>query len=511
MTPLSVTARGYGWTHAGRTRPAFSGLDLHIEAGQRVLLAGASGVGKSTLLHAITGVLPAVSGDATGSLLVGDAPPAASRGAAGLVLQDPDSQVILARVGDDVAFGMENLGLPAEKIPERVRTALETVGLPVEPDHPTLALSGGQKQRLAIAGVLAMEPGVIVLDEPTANLDPDAVHSVRDAVLAAQARSGATMVVVEHRLEIWAPHVDRILVLGPEGLLADGDPNTVLGDMRLRDCLQAAGLWLPGAVPGIAYTPTTRGEEMLCAKDITVARPGAEPVATVSAQVRAGRALALTGPNGSGKSTTALTLAGLIPEDAGTVTASQSLLAGPHRPKCAQPSQWKSRSLVTRIGMVFQEAEHQFLRHTVAEELAFGPRQAGYSKTQIQARVDELLERLKLDRLAQAHPQTLSGGEKRRLSVACMLTAAPQVLIVDEPTFGQDALTWRELTKMFAEELALDRAIVAVTHDEAFAHALSADRLDFNGPSAVPAQENNPAEAINSVHVHDEGGEASHV
>src|SRR5699024_9777892 len=123
------------------------------------------------------------------------------------------------------------------------------------------------------------------------------------------------------------------------------------------------------------------------------------------------------------------------------VTASQSLqLAGPHRPKCAQPSRWKSRALVTRIGMVFQEAEHQFLRHTLAEELAFGPRQAGYSKSQIQARVDELLERLKLGDLAQAHPQTLSGDEKRRLSLACMLTAVPQVLIVDEPTFGRDAL-----------------------------------------------------------------------
>lgn len=409
-----------------------------------MLLAGTSGAGKSTLLqllHAITGALPAVSGDATGSLLVGDDPPAASRWAVGLVLQAPDSQVILARVGDDVAFGMENLGLPAGQIPARLRTALETVGLSVELDHPTRALSGGQKQRLAIAGVLAMEPGVLVLDEPTANLDPNAVHSVRDAVLAAQARSGTTMVVVEHRLEIWALYVDRIAVLGPQGLLADGNPNAVLGDMRLRDCLQAAGHWLPGAVSGVAYTPTMRGEEMLYARDTTVARPGAEPVATVSAKARAGRALALTGPSGSGKSTTALTLAGLIPEAAGTVTASQSLqLAGPHRPKCAQPSRWKSRALVTRIGMVFQEADHQFLRHTLAEELAFGPRQAGYSKSQIQARVDELLERLKLGDLAQAHPQTLSGGEKRRLSLACMLTAVPQVLIVDEPTFGRDAL-----------------------------------------------------------------------
>ncbi|WP_084500357.1 ABC transporter ATP-binding protein [Brevibacterium album] len=506
MTALPITARGFGWTHSGRARPALSGLDLRIEAGERVLLAGASGAGKSTLLHAIAGVLPEESGDSRGSLLVGDAPPAAARGVAGLVLQDPDSQVILARVGDDVAFGMENLGVPADRIPGRVREALETVGLPVDAAHPTRALSGGQKQRLAIAGVLAMDPGVIVLDEPTANLDPAAVPAVRDAVLAAQARSGATMVVVEHRLEIWADHVDRMIVLGTDGVVADGAPETVLGDAALRSLLEGAGLWLPGtavpclrtgagrasgsggapavsgrAVPGSgAGGLPSPGEVLLTAEEVAVARTGGPPVAVVSAEVRSGRALALTGPNGAGKSTAALTLAGLLPEASGAARASESLLAGPRRPRSAQPSRWRSRALVTRIGMVFQEAEHQFLRHTVADELGFGPHRAGWAKSRIAERVEELLTRLRLTELAQAHPQTLSGGEKRRLSVACMLAAAPQVLVVDEPTFGQDALTWRELAAMFAEELDGGRAVVAVTHDEAFATALGADRLEFS-------------------------------
>ncbi|GAA2099618.1 ABC transporter ATP-binding protein [Brevibacterium salitolerans] len=486
MSPLPITAHGFGWTHAGRSQPAFSGLDLRIEAGERVLLVGASGAGKSTLLHAIAGVLPEESGDAEGTLLVGDAPPAAARGVTGLVLQDPDSQVILARVGDDVAFGMENLGVPAERIPARAREALETVGLPVGLDHPTRALSGGQKQRLAIAGVLAMDPGVIVLDEPTANLDPAAVPSVRDAVLAAQERSEATLVVVEHRLEIWADHVDRVLVMGPHGLVADGTPEAVLQDARLRSSLEAAGLWLPGVVPDPAYVPRPAGEAVLTAEQVAVARPGAHPAAVISAEVHPGRALALTGPNGAGKSTAALTLAGLVPEASGAVRASESLLAGPHRPRSAQPSRWRSRALVSRVGMVFQEAEHQFLRHTVADELAWGPRRAGLSQAQTTARVDAMLERLRLTSLAQAHPQTLSGGEKRRLSVACMLSAAPRVLVVDEPTFGQDAVTWKELAAMFAEQLDEGRAVVAVTHDEPFVRVLGADRLEF-GPAADAA------------------------
>ncbi|HEX5859073.1 MAG TPA: ABC transporter ATP-binding protein, partial [Microbacterium sp.] len=181
--PAAVDARGWGWRHAGRRAWAVRDATFRIEPGERVLLLGASGSGKSTLVHGLAGVLGGhEEGESAGELLVDGRPPAQARGRAGLVLQDPDAQVILARVGDDVAFGCENLGVPRDEIWPRVRRALDAVGLDVALDRPTKALSGGQKQRLALAGVIAMRPGVILLDEPTANLDPAGVTEVRDAV-----------------------------------------------------------------------------------------------------------------------------------------------------------------------------------------------------------------------------------------------------------------------------------------------------------------------------------------
>jgi energy-coupling factor transporter ATP-binding protein EcfA2 len=200
-TPLSVDARGWGWRHAGRSDWAVRGLDLRIEPGERVLLLGASGAGKSTLVHALAGVLGGdEEGESEGRLLIGDRDAARARGQVGLVLQDPDSQVVLARVGDDVAFGCENMGIPREETWLRVEQSLCAVGLDLPLRHPTSGLSGGQKQRLALAGVLAMHPGLLLLDEPTANLDPDGVIEVRDAVARVLEMSGGTLVVVEHRV-----------------------------------------------------------------------------------------------------------------------------------------------------------------------------------------------------------------------------------------------------------------------------------------------------------------------
>ncbi|MET0303786.1 MAG: ABC transporter ATP-binding protein, partial [Microbacteriaceae bacterium] len=179
--PATVHARGWGWRHASRNAWAVRDVTFDIAPGERVLLLGASGSGKSTLLHGLAGVLGGdEEGESVGSLLIDDEPASAARGRAGLVLQDPDSQVILARVGDDVAFGCENLGVPRDEIWPRVRSALDAVGLDVPLDRPTKALSGGQKQRLALAGLLAMQPGLVLLDEPTANLDPRGVGEVRD-------------------------------------------------------------------------------------------------------------------------------------------------------------------------------------------------------------------------------------------------------------------------------------------------------------------------------------------
>ncbi|WEK12888.1 MAG: ABC transporter ATP-binding protein [Candidatus Microbacterium phytovorans] len=473
-TPSVVEARGWGWRHASRRAWALEGVDLRIEPGERVLLLGASGAGKSTLLHGLAGVLGGEEeGESRGELRIDGAPAAATRGRAGLVLQDPDAQVILARVGDDVAFGCENLGVPRDEIWPRVRHALDAVGLDVELDRPTKALSGGQKQRLALAGALAMRPGLLLLDEPTANLDPDGVAEVRDAVGRVLDATGATFVVVEHRVDVWLPLVHRVVVLGEGGVVADGPPDRVLRDRGPE--LADAGVWVPGIPPAVPPAPArTPGAPVLTAERLAVARVRGTAVAMgVDLQVRAGEALAVVGPNGAGKSTLGLTLAGLLPPHAGEVTASRDLAEGVG----PSPIGWRSRELLTRIGMVFQDPEHQLLARTVRDELEIGPRALGLAPDAMTARVDELLDRLRLAALARANPYTLSGGEKRRLTVAAALATAPRVLVLDEPTFGQDARTWAELVSMLAGLRDEGRAIVTITHDEAVVAALHARRF----------------------------------
>ncbi|GAA1622484.1 ABC transporter ATP-binding protein [Georgenia ruanii] len=513
VRPAAITAAGWGWRHAGRARPALRNLDLEIRPGERVLLLGASGAGKSTLLHAMAGVLGEDDGHAeSGRLLLDGRPAADQRGRAGLVQQDPDSQVVLSRVGDDVAFGAENLAVPRAEIWARVTESLAAVGLRLPLRQPTAALSGGQKQRLALAGVLAMRPGALLLDEPTANLDPGGVLQVRDAVTAALERTGATLVVVEHRVAVWADVVDRVVVLTPDGVLADGAPRQVLD--RARSALIDAGIWVPGYVPPVRPRAVAAEDPpvLLSARDLAVSpEPGrrrhpAPPVAAgIEVRVREGRALSVTGPNGVGKSTLALTLAGLLPAHGGAVVAGPRLrehgAAG--RPAAGPtPSAWSSGELITRIGTVFQNPEHQFVTGRVRDELTFGPRQLARTTPRrhrrdvpreaaaLAPRTDELMERLRLTHLGEANPFTLSGGEKRRLSVATVLAASPAVLVLDEPTFGQDATTWRELASLLTELLDAGTAAVCVTHDVEFTAALGGDRLHLGRPDTaapVPA------------------------
>nr|WP_246139919.1 ATP-binding cassette domain-containing protein [Protaetiibacter larvae] len=482
VRPAAVRAHGWGWRHAGRRAWALAGLDLAIDPGERVLLLGASGSGKSTLLAGLAGVLGSdEDGERSGELLIDGVPAAAARGRVGLVLQDPESQVVMSRVGDDVAFGCENLGVPREETWRRVDAALAAVGLGLPREHPTERLSGGQKQRLVLAGVLAMRPGLILLDEPTAELDPAGVREVRDAVIELARTTGATLVVVEHRVDAWVEHVDRVVVLGAAGaIVADGAPDAVLS--REGASLAAQGVWVPGHEPApVAGPRPVDGERLLTAAGLAVARrPGVVVRGGIDLELTAGRAVALTGPNGSGKSTLALTLAGLLPAAAGVLRAEPALASGIG----PDPARWRSRELLPRIGTVFQSPEHQFLARTVREEVALGPRALGRAQGEAEATADELLERLGLAPLAAANPFTLSGGQKRRLSVATVLATSPRLLVLDEPTFGQDARTWAELVALLDAQLSAGSAIVFATHDERLAAALGAAAFELAG---VPA------------------------
>ncbi len=482
---VRVSARGWGWRHAGRKAFAARRLDLEVEPGERVLLLGASGAGKSTVLHGLAGVLGSDNeGEQEGELLLDGVPPARARGRAGLVLQDPETQVVLARVGDEVAFAAENLSVPREEIWQRVARALDDVGLDLPLDHPTTALSGGQKQRLALASVLAMEPGLLLLDEPTANLDPDGVLEVRDAVVRVLDRTGATLVVVEHRVAVWADVVDRVIVLDAAGgILADGPPGTVLQRPDTRARLADAGVWVPGWRPPVGGPrPTRGGAPLLTARALDVARTKRGPAAVqgLDLEVRSAEALSITGPNGAGKSTAALTLGGLLRPRGGLLEASTELAgtAG------SDPFRWRSAHLVQRIGTVFQEPEHQFLTPSVAEELEFGPRRIGGAVDTV--RIMEIAERLRLTHLLKANPFTLSGGEKRRLSVATMLATTPRILILDEPTFGQDALTWAELVTLLRELVDDGVAVLSVTHDADFIEELGGATLHVANGAGSP-------------------------
>ena len=507
-----VCARGWGWRHAGRKNAALSGVDLDIAPGERVLVLGPSGSGKSTLMGGLAGLLGgAEEGEATGTLTVDGVAPAEARGRVGLLMQDPEAQVVLARVGDDVAFGMENLGVAREEIWPCVENSLEAVGLSVPLDHSTTELSGGQKQRLALASILAMGPGLLLLDEPTANLDPSGVAEVRAAVETVVERTGATVVVVEHRVDVWASLVDRVIVVADGAIAADGPLDEVLEQQG--DALRERGIWLPGddvaaEVGPAPEVPPASSEAAPIARvtDLTIGYDASAPVRSgIDLTIERGVSTCIVGANGAGKSTFALTLAGLLPPLEGTVEVETS------DGTAGDPHEWSSKQLLGRMSMVFQEPEYQFLAATVAEELAIGPRAAGMTDEEIAPLVDEHLEALGLTKLARANPMTLSGGEKRRLSVATALISAPELLILDEPTFGQDRGTWLGLVRLL--RAALDRGVtlVSITHDPAFVAAMGQRVVDLGQVGtrgATAADSDDEAGAASAGNAHDRGAKS---
>jgi energy-coupling factor transport system ATP-binding protein len=356
------------------------------------------------------------------------------------VFQDPETQLVMARAGDDVAFGLENRCVPTAEIWPRVHAALASVGFAYPEDHPTSALSGGEKQRLAFAGALALEPDVLLLDEPTANLDEDGARLVYGLIARAR-EQGRTIVLVDHDVEAARSTVDRVVELAPYGdhLFTTDRPTG----------------------------PPVPGPRLVGATDVAFRYPAAHSWALqgIDIEVRAGEAVALTGPNGSGKSTLALLFAGLLRPTRGSVTAHDGAVLARVPPA----------DLVRRVGTVFQDPEHQFVRGRADDELMVGPLRTGATRDAAQARAAELLTRLRLLPLAAANPFTLSGGEQRRLSVATAIATDPPLLVLDEPTFGQDRSTYVELVALLRAARDAGRGIVFATHDRALVHAL-ADR-----------------------------------
>ncbi|HET8568609.1 MAG TPA: ABC transporter ATP-binding protein [Candidatus Limnocylindria bacterium] len=465
-----MEARGWGWRHPGRRAWALRGVDLAVREGEHVLLLGASGSGKSTLLLALAGLLEGGAGDAEGSLEVRGVAPAETRDETGMVFQDPAAQLVMPRIRDEIAFGLEERCLERGEIARRVAAAFAASGLP-DRERPTDELSGGEQQRLALASVLALEPRLLLLDEPTAHLDPAGAGAFRERLGAASA--GRTLVLVEHRVEESLGLVDRVVVVaGDRGVIADGRPAEVFAREGAR--LAREGVWVPGTAAAARRAARPPGGTVIGAAGCGFTYPGAPRAALERADValREGEGVALVGPNGAGKSTLALLLGGLIAPTAGDVAVSSALAAGGER----RPWRMAARDLVRRVGSVFQEPERGFVTRSAMDELSLGPRRSGASDAEARARAGALLERLRLAHLAAADPFTLSGGEKRRLSVAAALATDPRALVLDEPTFGQDRRGHEELVALLASYRDEGGAVIAATHDLPFADAF-ADRV----------------------------------
>jgi energy-coupling factor transport system ATP-binding protein len=525
---------GLTFKYVGRRRPTLRDVSLRIPTGQSVLVLGPSGCGKSTLALCLNGAIPqAISGDLRGSVRVDGldtrrASPADLARRVGVVFQDPEAQFCLLDVEDEVAFGLENLAVPRAEMDRRIDDALGAVGLADRRRERIERLSGGQKQRLALACVLAQEPEILVLDEPTAQLDPVGAAEVIALLGRIRARGRHTLVIVEHRLDEIVPLVDRAIVFGADGVLvADGPPRAVIRGhgawlaeagvwtpqvSALARRLERAGLALdpfPLTVPEAveALRPHAGLLERLGAESATAslangrsngspAGPGARqrvPTAdpgTVGADnrapahrqappllevrgltyqyprapgpvlrdvrctIEAGELVAVVGANGAGKSTLARLVAGIIRPPAGTIRVGGHDVAG--RPLA---------ELARDVGYVFQYPEHQFVGQTVLDDVAYGPRRAGLPEADSLDLARAMLDDFVLLRLAAAHPFSLSHGEQRRLSVAAMLVLGQRLLLLDEPTFGQDQRSATLLLDKLDALANAGRAIVAVSHD----------------------------------------------
>jgi energy-coupling factor transporter ATP-binding protein EcfA2 len=465
------------------------GVDLEIAAGEAVLLVGSSGSGKSTLLRTLNGLVPHTSGGRFGGdVRVGerstrDHRPRDFADLVGFVHQDPEAQFVVDRVEGDVAFVLENLGYEPAAMRRRVEEAMDAVGIAHLRDRSPTTLSGGERQRAAIAGALAAAPPVLVLDEPTSELDPQGAEDVLAAVQRLNFDLGATVVLAEHRLERAAHLVDRAVVLEAGQVVASGlpadtlatypgaPPVTQLGHLlgwdpaplTVRDA--RAHLRRSGDVAGRLGTPRGRGghpsagEPLLEARGLSVVHDRRTVLSGIDVRVDRGRVLALLGRNGSGKTTLLRALAGLHDPAGGTVARHGSVAYVPQDPN----------TLLFAPTVRAELAETLRLRHRPDE-----------------GTIDRWLERLGLTALADAHPRSLSAGARQRVAIAAIAVGGAEVLLLDEPTRGIDAASAAALRAAIDDHVQGGGAVVLATHDTELA-AVVADDVMVLGDGDVVA------------------------
>lgn len=457
--------------------PTLTDLNFTIQQGDSILLLGPSGSGKSTLTYCLNGLYPKeLDGKMSGSISYAGANLEEFKSGkinleVGTVFQDPETQFCMLSVEDEIAFGLENKKMSPELMESEIDRVLTLVGLQHRRKDQIHTLSGGQKQKLALAAVLALEPRLLILDEPTANLDPAASKDLVETIRHLKEQQDITVLIIEHNIDYWLPIVNRTMLLDQGGsLFFDGDLSDAVN--LYDEELQQRGIWLPEAalLAKQAHLPKpwpltidllppdlqfqTKTSEVLQKKEqiIQVENAGFRNKEKVlldipALTIKQGEFLAITGKNGSGKTLLSRLITGLLKPTAGDIKFLEKKLR-----------RWKTNELYQQVGYVFQNPEHQFLTDSVWEELAFGQTANEYD-------IQRVLEDIQLAAQAGKHPFTLSQGQKRRLSVATMLVQEPQLLVLDEPTFGQDSHTTEVLMDLIQKQHQRGCTIIMITHD----------------------------------------------
>lgn len=465
---------------------ALDDVTLEVCRGERVCVLGANGSGKSTLASVICGLLAPDEGDvelAGHAVCTGGVPDLAAyrdaRRQLGLVFQNPDDQIVTSVVADDVAFGPENLGIPRAQISVRVARELRRVAMEKYAHADPSRLSGGQRQRVCIAGALAMEPAVLVLDEPSSLLDVRGRAAIM-RVMGRLAAAGATLVHVTHFMDE-ALAADRVVVMQHGHVALEGTPNEVFAAKNAQ-VIEALGLEMPfearlavalrqaRAAGGAIAAPGAPSDEKPAA--CAACAPAAEPLAIlardlgfsygpdaqaldgVSLEVPARATTAIVGQTGSGKSTLLRLLCGLEAADAGSLTVC-GINAATKRGR---------RQVRRAVGYVMQHPERQLFAQTVAEDVAFGPRNQGLSAAEVERRVTHALDLVGLADRRDASPFELSGGQQRLAAIAGVLAMEPELLVLDEPTAGLDPRGRARLRALMADLAAHGVTLLQVTH-----------------------------------------------
>ena len=433
---------------------ALDHLSMEVHAGEHLCILGANGSGKSTLGSILSGATAPDHGqvELMGQAVCSDTQDQGrqidaeayrqARRSIGMVFQNPEDQIVTTVVQDDVAFGPENLGLPRQKMLSCVPAALEQVDLQTRMNDDPTRMSGGQQQRLALAGSLAMNPGMMVLDEPGAMLDAAGRQEIQ-SILCRLTAQGTAVVHITHLLE-QARQADRVLVLDHGRIVASGRPDQILTRQDLPALVgepdQNSLTQSRASDTGTKTAVDDHAIPMVKFSDVSYSFPdaGSKALSQVNLELAGGQTLAIIGRNGSGKSTLARLICALADPDSGSIQVAGLPLAGPDRPKAKHLRRQNLKLLRQRVGYVMQYPEHQLFADTVSQDIAYGPHNLGYGPEQVQQRVDDAMKLLGIGDLADRSPFDLSGGQRRLVAIAGVVACSPQLLVLDEVTASLD-------------------------------------------------------------------------